>query len=174
MTWGQASALAPAGPQAARLAHVYWTFFAICAVVYVVVLATLLLALLRRDREAPDEKARLRVVAVAGALTTVVLVTLLIVSVRAGHGLNPMRGAHDTVTVRVIARQWWWEFQYPGSSPDQRVTTANEMHIPAGRPVLIELVSRDVIHSFWVPALHGKRDVIPGHDSTTYIQADQT
>jgi cytochrome c oxidase subunit 2 len=53
------------------------------------------------------------------------------------------------------------------------VTTANELHVPVGRPVLLELVSRDVIHSFWVPALHGKRDLIPGHDSTTYIQADR-
>ncbi len=112
-------------------------------------------------------------VAVGGALTTLTLVALMIVSVRGGEGLNPMRGAHDVVTVRVIARQWWWEFQYPGSSPDDLVVTANELHIPVGRPVLLELISRDVIHSFWVPSLHGKRDLIPGHDSTTYIQADQ-
>jgi cytochrome c oxidase subunit 2 len=52
------------------------------------------------------------------------------------------------------------------------VVTANELHIPVGQPVLLELISRDVIHSFWAPALHGKRDLIPGHDSTTYIQAD--
>jgi cytochrome c oxidase subunit II len=181
MTWGESSALAPAGPQAARLAGVTWTFIAVCAVVYVAVMVALLTALVRRGRdapgeasgEAPDEKARLRVVAAAGGLTTLILLGLLIVSVRAGHGLNPMRGAHDTLTVRVTARQWWWEFQYPGDAPNQRVTTANELHIPTGRPLLLELVSRDVIHSFWVPALHGKRDLIPGHDSTTYIQADR-
>lgn len=172
MTWGEASALAPAGPQAARLAGVTWTFLAVCGVVYLAVMTALLAALLRRDLDTPDEKARLRIVTAAGVLTTLVLVGLLIVSVRAGRGLNPMRSAHDTITVRAIARQWWWEFQYPGASPDARVTTANELHIPAGRPVLLELVSRDVIHSFWVPALHGKRDLIPGHDSTTYIQAD--
>lgn len=176
MSWGAASALAPDGPQAARLAHVIWTFLAVCAVVYVVVIAAVLAAIARRRRDGDgenfDERARLRAVTAAGAVTTLVLVALLIVSVRAGHGLNPMRGAHDTVTVRVIARQWWWEFQYPGDAPDQRVTTANELRIPVGRPVLLELVSRDVIHSFWVPSLHGKRDLIPGHDSTTYIQAD--
>jgi cytochrome c oxidase subunit II len=173
VTWGEASALAPAGPQAARLAHVTWVFVAICAVVYVIVLAIVVIALLRRDRAPLDEPARLRVVIAAGGLTTLVLLGLLIVSVRTGHGMNPMAGARGTLTVRVIARQWWWEFQYPGNRPDDRVTTANELHIPVGRPVLLELISRDVIHSFWVPALHGKRDLIPGHDSTTYIQADR-
>jgi cytochrome c oxidase subunit 2 len=175
MTWGPSSALAPAGPQAARLAHVTWIFMIVCGIVYVAVLAALILALARRDQNHHelDERPRLRVVAAAGALTTLVLVALLVVTVRAGHGLNPMRGAHDTLTVKVIGRQWWWELQYPGSAPDQLVTTANELHIPVGRPILLELVSRDVIHSFWAPALHGKRDLIPGHDSTTYIQADR-
>jgi cytochrome c oxidase subunit 2 len=75
--------------------------------------------------------------------------------------------------VRVIARQWWWELQYQADPPSQMVITANELHIPVGKPVLLELESRDVIHSFWVPALHGKRDLIPGHPSTTYLRADQ-
>jgi cytochrome c oxidase subunit 2 len=179
MTWGPSSALAPAGPQAARLAHVTWAFILVCAVVYILVIAALIAAVLRRQRDRDreegggfDERRRLRVVAAAGALTTLTLIGLLIVTVRAGHGLNPMRGAHDTLMVKVTGRQWWWEFQYPGAAPDDRVTTANELHIPVGRPILLELVSRDVIHSFWVPSLHGKRDLIPGHDSTTYIQAD--
>jgi len=181
MTWGPSSALDSAGPQAARLAHVTWGFLAVCAIVYVTVVGLLLVALIRRRKSDAsseggqpfDERRRMTAVAVGGALTTLTLVALMIVSVRGGEGLNPMRGAHDVVTVRVIARQWWWEFQYPGSSPDDLVVTANELHIPVGRPVLLELISRDVIHSFWVPSLHGKRDLIPGHDSTTYIQADQ-
>jgi cytochrome c oxidase subunit 2 len=167
------SALSPAGPQAARLAQAFWIFFCVCAVVYVVVLALIVAAMARRERGGFDERRRLHAVAVGGAVTLAVLIVLLGVTIRAGHGLNPMRGAHDTVTVRVVARQWWWEFRYPGARPDEEVATANELHIPVGRPVLLELVSRDVIHSFWVPALHGKRDLIPGHDSTTYIQADQ-
>ena len=173
MTWAPSSALAPAGPQAARLAHVYWGFFAICALVYVVMMTLVVIALRRRDRLPFDERRRLRWVARGGALTVAVLVALLAVSVHAGHGLNPRLGAENVVTVRVVARQWWWEFQYPGNAPDQLVVTANEMHIPVGRPVLLQLTSRDVIHSFWVPALHGKRDLIPGHDSTTYIEADE-
>jgi cytochrome c oxidase subunit 2 len=173
MTWASSSALAPAGPQAARLADVYWGFFAICAVVYVAMMTLLVFALRRRERLPFDERGRLRWVARGGAISVAVLLALLAVSVRAGHGLNPRIGAQDVLTVRVVARQWWWEFQYPGDAPDQLVTTANEMHIPAGRPILLELSSRDVIHSFWVPTLHGKRDLIPGHDSTTYIEANE-
>jgi cytochrome c oxidase subunit 2 len=175
MTWGADSALGPAGPQAARLASVYWIFFWVCAAVYVIMLALLIAAIARRRLpDAFDEKRRLKMVALGGTITTLTLLALLVGSARAGHGLNPLLGAQDALTVRVVARQWWWEFQYPGASPDQQVTTANELHIPVGVPVLLQLISRDVIHSFWVPALHGKRDLIPGHDSTTYIQADQT
>jgi len=166
-------ALAPAGPQAARLAHVFWVFFAVALVVYLVVVALLLLGVLRPGAAAVDEPARLRLVAVGGVLTAFTLIGLLVVSVRGGHELNPMRGAKDVLTVQVIGRQWWWELHYPGTAPDQEVVTANELHVPVGRPVLLQLVSRDVIHSFWVPELHGKRDLIPGHDSTTYIQADR-
>jgi cytochrome c oxidase subunit 2 len=173
MTWGESSALAPAGPQAARLAQVIWTFLGVSAVVYVVVMVLLVVALTRQDGAAFDEAGRLRHVAVGGAITALILLALLVVSVRHGSGLNPMRDAKDVLTVRVTARQWWWEFRYPGSGPDDEIRTANELHVPVGRPVLLELISRDVIHSFWVPALHGKRDLIPGHDSTTYIQADR-
>jgi cytochrome c oxidase subunit II len=179
MMWGESSALAAAGPQAARLAHLFWVFFAICALVYLTVITLLIVAMRRRDEASSEppaahERGRLRAVALGGIMTTVVLVTLLIVTVMTGHGLNPLRGGtRDATVVRVIARQWWWEFRYPGASPDAEVTTANELHIPVGRPVLLELASRDVIHSFWVPALYGKRDLIPGHDSTAYIQADR-
>jgi cytochrome c oxidase subunit 2 len=177
VTWAPSSALEPAGPQAARLAQVYWSYFYVCAVVYAAVMSALALAIVRRARAGPafDPRRRIHIVAAAGGLTALVLLALLGITVHAGHGLNPPIDAHGVTTVRVIARQWWWEFRYPDPSgaPDQEVVTANELHIPAGTPVLLELTSRDVIHSFWVPALHGKRDLIPGHDSTTYIQADQ-
>jgi cytochrome c oxidase subunit 2 len=172
MTWASSSALAPAGTQAARLAHVIWIFLGICSLVYVVMLVLLVAALVRPDASF-DESRRLKPVAIGGVLTTAILVALLIVTVQAGRGLNPMRDARDVLTVRVTARQWWWEFRYPGNAPDQEVTTANELHIPVGKPILLELISRDVIHSFWVPSLYGKRDLIPGHDSTTYIEADR-
>src|SRR5262249_20050838 len=64
----------------------------------------------------------------------------------------------DALEVRVLGHQWWWEFRYPGLD----IVTANELHVPAGRPVALTLDGPDVIHSFWVPRLGGKRDVVPG------------
>lgn len=64
----------------------------------------------------------------------------------------------EALRVRVVGHQWWWEFQYP----DLGIRTASDLHLPAGQPVLLELTTPDVIHSFWVPALGGKRDAMPG------------
>ena len=74
----------------------------------------------------------------------------------------------DALRVKVIGHQWWWEFQYP----DLGVTTASDLHLPAGRPVSLEIVSTDVIHSFWVPQLGGKRDAIPGSVTRITLTAD--
>jgi len=73
--------------------------------------------------------------------------------------------------ILVVGHQWWWEVHYLNDNPSLQVTTANEIHIPSNQPVTIELESRDVIHSFWVPALHGKVDLIPGHPNFIRIQA---
>jgi cytochrome c oxidase subunit 2 len=76
-------------------------------------------------------------------------------------------------TIRVTGHQWWWEFRYIGADPSRGFTTANEIHIPVGRPVRIELATADVIHSFWVPELTGKMDTIPGQNNTTWLEADK-
>jgi cytochrome c oxidase subunit II len=75
--------------------------------------------------------------------------------------------------IRVIGHQWWWEVEYLEGEVHDRVTTANEIHIPTGRPVEIELDSADVIHSLWVPRLHGKVDLVPGLINHIRLQADQ-
>jgi len=81
-------------------------------------------------------------------------------------------------TIEITAHQWWWEARYlpedPGSQPSQIFTTANELHVPVGKPVRIRLKSADVIHSFWVPALTGKTDAIPGQLNETWLEADKT
>jgi cytochrome c oxidase subunit 2 len=170
VTWGEHSSLAPAGTQAGLIAGLWWVFLAVAAAVYLGVLVALFLALARPDKPR-DERRRARIVGAAAALTVTVLLVLLTKSVLAGRALATPRSA--AVTVQVIGRQWWWELHYQAQPPSQMVTTANELHIPVGQPVLLQLESRDVIHSFWVPALHGKRDLIPGHPSTTIIQADR-
>lgn len=75
--------------------------------------------------------------------------------------------------IRITAQQWWWQVQYLSPDPSQIVTTANEIHIPVGQPVHFELVSTDVIHSFWIPRLGGKTDVVPGQTNVTWLEADK-
>jgi cytochrome c oxidase subunit 2 len=75
----------------------------------------------------------------------------------------------EQLEIEVIGHRWWWEVHYP----QQGFTTANEIHIPAGRPVKFKLASGDVIHSFWVPQLGGKRDLVPGQTNVLTLQADK-
>lgn len=77
------------------------------------------------------------------------------------------------LTVDIVAHQWWWEVRYEGTSPAQGFVTANEIHIPTGVRVYFKLRSDDVIHSFWVPQLSGKTDVIPGYENVTWLEADR-
>jgi cytochrome c oxidase subunit 2 len=75
----------------------------------------------------------------------------------------------NAMEIKVVAHQWWWEFDYPNDG----IVTADELHIPAGVPVHVSLHSNDVIHSFWVPTLAGKQDVIPNHDGGMWFSAYQ-
>jgi cytochrome c oxidase subunit 2 len=80
---------------------------------------------------------------------------------------------NNAVNIELIGHQWWWEARYQFDDPSKNFTTANELHIPVGRPVLITLNSSDVIHSLWIPNLHGKRDLIPGRTALLRLRADQ-
>jgi cytochrome c oxidase subunit 2 len=113
-----------------------------------------------------------RNVVLASAATVVVLVGVAVITFASDRGLNSPSGP-GAITVDVIGHQWWWEFQYRDVSPQDFVTTPNELHIPVGVPIVLKATSRDVVHSFWVPNLHGKRDLIPGEITHTWIQADR-
>ena len=76
-------------------------------------------------------------------------------------------------SIEVTGNQWWWYVRYLNDDASRIVVTANEIHIPVGRPVMIRGTSNDVIHSFWVPNLQGKRDLIPSRVTTEWIQADR-
>lgn len=78
-----------------------------------------------------------------------------------------------TLAITVTGRQWWWQVNYPASADGRAFEAANEIHIPVGQPVLVRLRGADVIHSFWVPALAGKTDTIPGQENVTWLQADR-
>jgi cytochrome c oxidase subunit II len=173
---GNQSMFNPEGPAARRIADLGSLLIGICLFVYVVVLAVAAWSFLR-PRHASDDSdqttARLGTIVVAAvAVTAAILVTLTGLSAAAGRGLTSP-ASQDAITVDVIGHQWWWDFQYRGDTPQEFVTTPNELHVPIGVPVVLRAQSRDVIHSFWVPNLQGKRDLIPGQITITWLQADR-
>jgi cytochrome c oxidase subunit II len=146
------------------------------AIVFVLVVAALLWATLRRRRvEEPSDDRRERsmrtTVIVATAATTIILFVFLILDLSVGRAITTNPGP-EALQVRVTGHQWWWEIQYRDSLPQNWATTANEIHVPVGRPVVFELRSTDVIHSLWPPNLNGKRDLIPGNENSIWFQAD--
>jgi cytochrome c oxidase subunit 2 len=109
-----------------------------------------------------------RPVIIAGAvIPSLVLVVLFVVGLGAMRAYPSPRG-EEPVTFVVTGHQWWWEIAHRDPASNAWFLTANELHVPVGRQVEIRLTSADVIHSFWVPRLHGKIDVIPG--DTTAIR----
>jgi cytochrome c oxidase subunit 2 len=110
-------------------------------------------------------------VGVGVLLTTLVLLVCLGLDISVGRAITATPGK-DAVQIRVTGHQWWWEVHYRDLVPQRWVTTANEIHVPVGRPVVIELRSTDVIHSFWPPTISQKRDLIPGKDNSLWLQAD--
>jgi cytochrome c oxidase subunit 2 len=122
---------------------------------------------------APEgERRRFRAVAAAAVATVVILFGLLVASVATGREIASLH-AKQALTLDLVGHQWWWEVQYQQPDPSQSFVTANEIHIPVGRPVLVKAASRDVIHSLWVPNLHGKRDLIPGRVNAIWLEADR-
>jgi cytochrome c oxidase subunit 2 len=176
---GVQSALDPAGPQAARISKLWWLMFWVCSAVFALVMVYLLLAVLRSRASVDNsvirpgpEPAKVRAVSGAVVVTVIILFAFLIADLFVGRGLSSLSSA-EAVKIQVTGHQWWWEIKYDDPIPSQIVTTANEIHIPVGRPVELMTTSNDVIHSFWVPNLHGKKDLIPGHVNTTWLQADR-
>ena len=180
---GIQSALDPAGPGAARIGDIWWLMLIVCAAVYVTVMAMLLWAIARRRRRGlepelapvPPEPRRERrmgqVVGVGVALTVAILVVFVLASFQVGRALTAR--PEPAVRIDVTAQRWWWDVRYQDPVPSNSFTTANEIHIPVGRPVELTLRSADVIHSLWVPNLHGKKDLIPGQINTLYLEADR-
>jgi cytochrome c oxidase subunit 2 len=173
------SALDPAGVQALRIEQLWWLMFWVSVVVWVLVIGFLVVAVRRAPSAAVSDRpvritsdARLlRGVAIASGATILTLFVLLVASIVTGRALASQRD--DTgLVVNVSAYQWWWDFEYQHPDPSQRVRVSNELRIPVGRTVAIKLTANDVIHSFWVPALHGKMDAIPGHEAYLWIKAE--
>ncbi len=168
---GRQSVLDPNGPQANQLAQVSWLLFAAgTAILFLVVLAVFL---------AIRGPARLRAL-LASAHTVVwagIVFPVVTLSALLGHGIWLTRAATvaphdaDALGIAVAGEQWWWRVGYPDGG--RTIATANEIRIPAGRTILFTLTSADVIHSFWVPSLGGKVDMIPGRATQLRLRADR-
>lgn len=161
------SMLHPASSASAEVAWLWWFLFAVCTAVFLITMMLLVAALVARPREDGEAPLGHGFIVVSGILLpAIVLVVILVVSVRSQVALQIPETRH---TVRVVGHQWWWEVHYP----DHQIVTANEIHIPVGEPVLIELQARDVIHSLWVPNLMGKTDLLPEKKTYTWLQANR-
>lgn len=165
--------LDPAGPYSQPVTTLAWALLIGGALVLLIVLAALGVALFG----SPRLKARLggeKAIWIGGfAFPVVVLSGLLVWGLSLTSHLQPARPPAGTMHVRVIGEMWWWRVHYLDGRGRETVRDANELHIPTGRPVLLELQAADVIHSFWVPRLGGKMDMIPGRTNRLLIQADE-
>jgi cytochrome c oxidase subunit 2 len=178
------SALHSAGIQADRLQNLWWMFFYVTAAVYVIVMAVLLVAIFRTRKVTeetapeikPDEQRERRaanVVKGAVAVTLIALFVLMVTSFRAGRAIYSLQSAPNPLSIKITGSQWWWNIQYIDAVPANNIQTANELHLPVGRPVKVELTSNDVIHSFWLPNMHGKKDLIPNYPAMFYFEPDK-
>ncbi len=164
--------LDPAGPYATSVSWLSWILFGMAAIVLMVVLAALYIALFGR-RDLQTKVGGKTAIWLGGiAFPAVVLTALLIYGLSlTRHLSDPARG--DEVRMRITGEMWWWRVAYLDRQGREIIHDANELHIPAGQPVVLELQSADVIHSFWVPRLSGKLDMIPGRRNLLRMQADK-
>jgi cytochrome c oxidase subunit II len=177
------SAVDPAGPQAGRIDGLWRVMLYLLSAIYLIVMIVVAIAAFRgrirtQDNDLitqqHDRERRMSRTVTAGVLTTVaILFVLLVSSFLVGRALHSNPDPSNALVIEVNAHQWWWDLRYNNPVPSQIVTTANEIHIPVGRPIMFRLNSSDVIHSFWVPNLHGKTDMIPGRTLETWLQADR-
>ena len=167
--------LDPHGPAAARIADLWWLMFGLATAVSVVVAVMLFLAIRRsrqrhKGKEVREINGRL-LVWIGGVVAPVlILFPVLVYSYNVGTEVYPpVEDDGEHLTIEVIGHQFWWEVRYP----QYGVTTANEIRIPAGERIRFRVSAPDVIHSFWIPELQGKIDMIPGRIHTLWIEADE-
>lgn len=163
----------PRGSAARQINQLWWILFGLGGVTYLIVMGLMVFALFRRRQKSASQNNKQmgnRIIWIGGVIFP--LIILLIVYGFTFSVLSQLSITEDPdqLVVEVIGHQWWWEVRYP----EQDVVTANEIYIPTGEEVTFRLTSDDVIHSFWVPELHGKMDLIPGRTNTWQLTADQS
>lgn len=180
---GMQDALRAAGVQAAHIGALWNGTLALCTFVFVAIVVATIIAVWCAPRadaatrpdtsslEGPERRIWHRVGWATGA-SIVGLLVLLAGDVFTSRALARLP-LQDAVNIELIGHQWWWEARYRDADPSREFTTANELTIPVGRPVIVTLRANDVIHSLWVPNLAGKKDLIPGRTATLRLRADR-
>jgi len=156
--------LSSASEPAARITSLTWFMVILAVVVYSIVMVAMVAAV-RRNRQRSASEVDLsnpgvRPIVIAGLLLPAVVLTAIFGVAETALGRSP--NGTPALTINITGHQWWWELDYALPTLSDRFRTANEIHIPVNQPVRLLLTSADVIHSFWVPRLQGKIDVIPG------------
>jgi cytochrome c oxidase subunit 2 len=172
---GNQSALYPHGTSAIHIEHLIYGIIALCTVVWLlvmVVLGTALWRTVRIDTQEPTPETRLTTIVTAAVGATVfVIAGMTIASFYTTRSIGLPENVSLIITIR--AQQWWWQVTYDGSGATPGFQIANEIHIPVGRDVQLRLESADVIHSFWVPSLAGKQDLVPGRSNGLLLRTEE-
>jgi cytochrome c oxidase subunit II len=170
----------PAGPNAQMIHDLQWPVFAIAGVVGVIVMSVIAFAVFKfRDRGQPIPEQTHGKPALEISLTILPALILIGVAIPTVSVLMDLNETADTeCVINVTGQQWWWEVDYPvqdgcGDGVSAPIITSGQMVIPTGTPVLVRGTSRDVIHSWWIPRLNGKRDMVPGRVHTLRLEADE-
>jgi cytochrome c oxidase subunit 2 len=148
-------------------------FLAVCAVFATALWLPLVHGAVRRGTARISERGALKWVLIGGAaLPAITVIALFVYSVAILGALARSSSSADFV-IEVVGQQWWWSVRYLSPEGQPLIVTANELHIPVGKRIELRVGSRDVIHSFWVPSLHGKTDQIPGRTNVTWLEANE-
>jgi cytochrome c oxidase subunit II len=175
---GWQSTLDAQGASAIDIKHHIVLIVAVCSAVWALVMVVLIGALGRSRGYArpvdpdPVVERRLTRAVVAAMTATIVIITAFTMAAFFTTRALSVAG-QDDLTIKVRGQQWWWDVEYFGAASDRRFTTANEIHVPVGVNVRFLLESVDVIHSFWVPSLAGKQDLIPGRRNEITVRAER-
>lgn len=172
--YGPHTVLNTAGPVADSERFLFYIILGIATTIFVIVEGLLIYSIVRyRSRPGmPNPRqnhGNIRVEVLWTVIPALILFVILGVTIQGLFQVSTVPPDKNAITVEAIGHQWWWEFYYP----QYNITTADSLHAPVGTVVNVELYSNNVIHSFWIPALTGKTDDIPGHNNTKWFKADK-
>ncbi len=169
--------LNPASPQGEEIAGLFWLVVGFSIFVMIIVTAFMIAGIVggmrdrdvHSDKEPPQTHGNLKLEVAWTVIPLIILAVLLVPTLASIYNLDAISAPDDAIEVNVVGQQFWWEMVYL----DEEVVTANELVVPVGRAVKVNLASEDVMHSFWIPQMAGKVDLIPGNKRTLYFTAEK-